>query len=71
MKGQYFGTIAWNYLLTSPKAQSFTQFWGQLTLTFGKRGKKETKAHVTTAAISGESSPGAHWESMSHNSQKH
>ena len=32
--------------------------------------KKDTKAHVTTAAISGESLPDAHRESMSHNSQK-
>ena len=37
---------------------------------FGKRGKKDNKAHVTTAAISGESSPGAHRDSMSHSSQK-
>ena len=59
-----------NYLLTSPKTQSFTQFWGHLAPTFVKRGKIDIKAHVTTAAISGESSPGAHRESMSCNSQK-
>ena len=58
MKDQYYGAIARNYLLTSPKEQSFIQLQGQLALAFGKRDKKDTKAHVTTAAISSESSPG-------------
>ena len=49
-------------MLTSPKTQSVTQFWGKFALTFGKRGKKDTKVNVPTAAISGESSPGAHRE---------
>ena len=51
--------------------QTFTQFQGQLALTFGKRCKKDTKMHVTTAAISGESSPGAQKDPMSCNSRKH
>ena len=68
LKDQYYGAIARNYLLTSPKEQSFTQFGGQLALTSGKRGKEDTKAHVTAAAISSESSPGANRESMSSNS---
>ena len=71
LKDQYSGAIARTYLLTSHKEQIFTQFSGQLALMFGKRGKKDTKAHVTTVAISGESSPGAHRETMSCNPQKH
>ena len=55
LRDQYFGAIARNCLLTSSNTQGFTQFRGQLALTFGKRGKKDSKAHITTAAISGES----------------
>ena len=68
LKDQYYGAIARNYLLTSPKKQSFTPFWRHFALTFRKRGKNDTKAHVRTAAISGESSSGAGREPMCHNS---
>ena len=34
LKDHYYGAIARNYLLTSPKAQHFTQFQGQFSLTF-------------------------------------
>ena len=71
LKDQYFGAIAMNYLFTSLKMQSFTQFQGQLALTFGKRGKKDSETHITTAAISFESSCGVHWEPIYGNSQKH
>ena len=68
LKDQSYGTIARNYLLTSPKEQSFTPFWSQLSLAFRKSDKKDTKAHVRTAAISGESSPDAGIDPMCHNS---
>ena len=36
LKDQYFGAIVRNYLLTSLKAQSFTQIWGKLALAVWK-----------------------------------
>ena len=68
LKDQYYGTIARKYMFTSPKEQSFTQFQGQLALTFWKTGKKDTKAYATTTVISGKSLTGANRGYMSHNS---
>ena len=57
-------------LVNLSQSTEFQPILGITCLTFGKRGKKDIKAHVKIAAISGESSPGAHRESMTQNAQK-
>ena len=47
---QYYAAIAHSVLQTSNPSETFTQFWGQLTLTFGSHSKSG-KVSSWTAAI--------------------
>ena len=72
LHNQYYAAIAQSVLQTSDPLETFTQFWGQLALTFGSHSKSGkvsswTSAIETTASVISEVS----WEpKLSKNSQQ-
>ena len=48
LRDPYFGVVARTQCLSSPDSESFTQFWGRLTLMFNSQGKQCTKVSIIT-----------------------
>ena len=46
---QYYAAIAWSMVQTPNPLETFTQFWGQLALTFGSRSKSGKVSSLTAA----------------------